>query len=147
MRTIRFLLLLVLPLLLAAPASAQTKIRTGKAKPVKKDLIIAQPAKARTEGYYKDIFMDGGIGLNAYPDLPAADFLGLTLEQYSSSERTQLISGFKLFFQFFRQERRQLSRHLRRRLHLRQRRGPRHGLRGPRRLSGHLARLDSRHRP
>ncbi len=92
MRTIRFLLLLVLPLLLAAPASAQTKIRTGKAKPVKKDLIIAQPAKARTEGYYKDIFMDGGIGLNAYPDLPAADFLDLTLEQYSSSERTQLIS-------------------------------------------------------
>lgn len=92
MRAIRFLLLLVLPFLLAAPASAQNRIRTGKAKPVKKDLIIAQPAKARTEGYYKDIFMDGGIGLNAYPDLPAADFLGLTLEQYSSSERTQLIS-------------------------------------------------------
>ena len=72
MRTIRFLLLLVLPLLIAAPAPAQPK--------------------ARTEGYYKDIFMDGGIGLNAYPDLPAADFLNLTLEQYSSSERTQLIS-------------------------------------------------------
>ena len=67
MRTIRFLLLLVLPLLLAAPASAQTKIRTGKAKPIKKDLIIAQPAKARTEGYYKDIFMDGAWSSTAPP--------------------------------------------------------------------------------
>ena len=53
---------------------------------------FAQSGKPRTEGYYKDIFMDGGIGLNAYPDLPAADFLNLSLEQYSSSERTQLIS-------------------------------------------------------
>ena len=58
-------LMLVLPLLVAAvPASAQS-------------------GKARTEGYYKDIFMNGGIGLNAYPDLPAADFLGMSLEQYS----------------------------------------------------------------
>ncbi|MBR3065998.1 MAG: hypothetical protein IKG90_10210 [Bacteroidales bacterium] len=92
MRTIRFLLLLVLPLLLAAPASAQTRTRTGKAKPEKADIIKARPANPRTEGYYKDIFMDGGIGLNAYPDLPAADFLNLTLEQYTSSERTKLIS-------------------------------------------------------
>ena len=68
------ILILTLPLLLAAvPVSAQS-------------------GKARTEGYYKDIFMDGGIGLNAYPDLPAADFLNLSIEQYSSSERTQLIS-------------------------------------------------------
>ena len=67
-------LMLVLPLLVAAvPASAQS-------------------GKPRTEGYYKDIFMNGGIGLNAYPDLPAADFLGMSLEQYSSSERTQLVS-------------------------------------------------------
>ena len=93
MRTIRFLLLLVLPLLLAAPVPAQTKRRpAGKAKPEKADIIKARPANPRTEGYYKDIFMDGGIGLNAYPDLPAADFLNLTLEQYTSSERTKLIS-------------------------------------------------------
>jgi glutamine amidotransferase-like uncharacterized protein len=93
MRTIRFLLLLVLPFLLVAPAPAQTKSRpAGKAKPEKADIIKARPANPRTEGYYKDIFMDGGIGLNAYPDLPAADFLNLTLEQYTSSERTKLIS-------------------------------------------------------
>ena len=97
MRTIRFLLLLVLPLLLAAPASAQTRTRTGKAKPEKADIIKARPANPRTEGYYKDIFMDGGIGLNAYPDLPAADFLNLTLEQYTSSERTKLISTVSFF--------------------------------------------------
>ena len=74
MKTKNLTLLLVLPLLLAAvPASAQ-------------------PGAVRTDGYYKDIFMNGGIGLNAYPDLPAADFLGMTLEQFSSSERTKLIS-------------------------------------------------------
>ena len=93
MRTIRFLLLLVLPLLLAAPAPAQTKNRpAGKKKPEKVFIAQPKPVQPRTEGYYKDIFMDGGIGLNAYPDLPAADFLNLTLEQYTSSERTKLIS-------------------------------------------------------
>ena len=48
--------------------------------------VFAQGGKAvsgsgpRADGYYKDIFMDGGCSLNSYPDLPAADWLGLSLE-------------------------------------------------------------------
>ena len=52
----------------------------------------AQSGEARTDGYYKDIFMNGGIGLNAYPDLPAADYLNLSIEQFTSSHRDNLIS-------------------------------------------------------
>ena len=52
MRTIRFLLLLVLPLLLAAPAPAQTKNRpAGKKKPEKVFIAQPKPVKPRTEGY------------------------------------------------------------------------------------------------
>ena len=40
MRTIRFLLLLVLPLLLAAPAPAQTKNRPAGKKNMRHDTVI-----------------------------------------------------------------------------------------------------------
>lgn len=66
------ILILALPLLLAAvPVSAQS-------------------GKARTQGYYKDLFMDGGCSLNAYPDLPAADYLGLSMEQLTTAERLEM---------------------------------------------------------
>ena len=53
---------------------------------------FAQPAvqKARSQGYYKDLFMDGGCSLNSYPDLPAADWLGLSMEQLSTAERLEM---------------------------------------------------------
>ena len=60
--------------------------------------VFAQDGKAvsgsgpRADGYYKDIFMDGGCSLNSYPDLPAADWLGLSLEQLSTAERLIMTS-------------------------------------------------------
>lgn len=60
--------------------------------------VFAQGSKAvsgsgpRADGYYKDIFMDGGCSLNSYPDLPAADWLGLSLEQLSTAERLLMTS-------------------------------------------------------
>lgn len=55
---------------------------------------FAQPAaqKAGDKGYYKDLFMDGGCSLNAYPDLPAADWLGLSMEQLSTAPRLEMTS-------------------------------------------------------
>ena len=55
---------------------------------------IYQPndyAKARAEvlkrgrGYYKDVFMDGGINLTSRRTLPATDFLGVSLEYFASA--------------------------------------------------------------
>lgn len=33
-----------------------------------------------TEGFYKDLFMDGGVGLNGMKTLPAADYLNYSWE-------------------------------------------------------------------
>ena len=52
-------------------------------------LLGSEPASAQ-KGYYKDLFMDGGCSLNAYPDLPAADYLGLSLEQLTTAERLKM---------------------------------------------------------
>ena len=41
-------------------------------------------AQNRTDGYYKDIFMDSGIKLTSRVDLPAARFLGLQMEKFVS---------------------------------------------------------------
>lgn len=54
--------------------------------------LTAADAQNRYSGYYKDIFMDGGVMLNAYPDLPAANFLNLSLEMFNSSENEDLNS-------------------------------------------------------
>jgi glutamine amidotransferase-like uncharacterized protein len=37
------------------------------------------------QGYYKDIFIDGGVKLNSMKRMPAADLLGLSVEYYASS--------------------------------------------------------------
>jgi len=42
----------------------------------------------KCQGYYKDIFMDGGIKLNSMKRLPAADLLSLTIEYYASTRYT-----------------------------------------------------------
>jgi len=41
-----------------------------------------------TEGYYKDIFMDGGVDLYNKTYLPAADELGLTIEYIATEDET-----------------------------------------------------------
>ena len=59
--------------------------------PVSAQRAAGQTAdKPNDKGYYKDLFMDGGCSLNAYPDLPAADYLGLSLEQLTTAERLQM---------------------------------------------------------
>jgi glutamine amidotransferase-like uncharacterized protein len=37
------------------------------------------------QGYYKDVFMDGGIKLTSMERLPAADLLGLSIEHFASA--------------------------------------------------------------
>ncbi|MBN1127326.1 MAG: pre-peptidase C-terminal domain-containing protein [Sedimentisphaerales bacterium] len=39
------------------------------------------------EGYYKDLFMDGGINLTHRTSLPAADYLGLSMEYLATSDQ------------------------------------------------------------
>ena len=52
-------------------------------------LAIATTAlqgQSRKSGFYKDLFMDCGIALNTYDDLPAAKFLNLTMERLCTYE-------------------------------------------------------------
>ncbi len=45
---------------------------------------IKEKADVRARGYYKDLFMDGGIGLTSRTSLPAASYLSLDWEFYAS---------------------------------------------------------------
>lgn len=45
---------------------------------------ISESADPMKRGYYKDLFMDGGIGLTSRTTLPAATYLGLDWEFYAS---------------------------------------------------------------
>ncbi|MFT4690846.1 MAG: cyanophycinase [Limisphaerales bacterium] len=50
----------------------------------------------RAEGFYKDIFMDGGVNLSSRKQLPAAESLGLSYELYAGKDADKqraLISG------------------------------------------------------
>ncbi|MBO4570901.1 MAG: pre-peptidase C-terminal domain-containing protein [Bacteroidales bacterium] len=49
-------------------------------------LCAASQAQTRRSGFYKDLFMDSGVGLNTYDDLPAAKFLGLEMERIATYE-------------------------------------------------------------
>jgi glutamine amidotransferase-like uncharacterized protein len=44
------------------------------------NLLIIASGLAQTEGYYKDLFMDGGVELTSKTTLPAADALNLDME-------------------------------------------------------------------
>ena len=45
---------------------------------------VPEKANVQARGYYKDLFMDGGIGLTSRTSLPAADYLKLDWEFYAS---------------------------------------------------------------
>ncbi len=47
-------------------------------------LLLYQPV-LRAQGFYKDLFMNGGIRLTSRQDLPAARLLDLSMEYYASS--------------------------------------------------------------
>ena len=60
------------------------------------DTFANKRTRARTEvlshghGYYKDIFMDGGIALTSRKDLPSSKFLGLEMEYFASAADDKL---------------------------------------------------------
>lgn len=45
---------------------------------------------ARSRGFYKDIFMDGGIGLTSRASLAASSFLGAPMEFFASAPKEQI---------------------------------------------------------
>lgn len=45
----------------------------------------SESANVKARGYYKDLFMDGGIHLTSRTTLPAATFLGLSMEYFASN--------------------------------------------------------------
>jgi len=49
-------------------------------------LLQSAEAQNKYSGYYKDLFMDSGISLNTYPDLPAAQYLGLSMERFCTAK-------------------------------------------------------------
>ena len=51
-------------------------------------LLLAPWPCFATEGYYKDLFMDGGVKLTSRTSLPAADLLGLSMDILASSSET-----------------------------------------------------------
>ncbi len=58
-----------------------------------------EPPVYTVEGFYKDIFMDGGINLTSRTNLPAAEHLGLSIEYFASPDdygaQNQLFIGSK----------------------------------------------------
>ena len=51
-------------------------------------LILASPTVAQaTEGYHKDLFMDGGKALSGYKKLHAADMMGLTYDVLATKDK------------------------------------------------------------
>ena len=52
---------------------------------------------SRGQGFYKDVFMDGGIGLTSRYFLPATRFLGLTIDYYASPATPKLSQKDTLF--------------------------------------------------
>ncbi len=50
-------------------------------------LLVASVSTLDAQGYYKDIFMDGGIRLTSRKDLPAARRLGLSIEHLITTGR------------------------------------------------------------
>ena len=44
------------------------------------------PAQNSRNGFYKDLFIDSGVGVDCFYDLPAAKLLGLTVENFTSRD-------------------------------------------------------------
>jgi hypothetical protein len=49
-------------------------------------LLCVKPIFSQSEGYYKDLFMDGGVGLYSKEYFYAADSLGLQMEYFASED-------------------------------------------------------------
>ena len=45
---------------------------------------------SRGRGYYRDVFMDGGIALTSRYYLPATRYLGLTIDYFASAKTDKL---------------------------------------------------------
>jgi len=56
-------------------------------------LFLFNQVSAQRPGFYKDLFMDGGVGMISASSLHAADILGLTLE-FIATEDAQIQNGF-----------------------------------------------------
>ena len=80
-RSARIAALVLLAALMAVP--------TAEARKKKK---AEEPAKVQThdKGYYKDIWMDSGIGVTSRKDLPAARYLGLEIEALVTAPKKEL---------------------------------------------------------
>ena len=68
--------LLALLLLFLLPSNTLSARNQAK----ERDAVLAQ-----NHGYYKELFMNGGIALTSRRTLPAADALGLKMEFYASA--------------------------------------------------------------
>ena len=75
----RNLLITLLLLCALSSASAETK-RQAQARA---EVI------SRSRGYYKEVFMDGGIALTSRYSLSAAKFLGVEMEYFASAAKRQ----------------------------------------------------------
>ncbi len=51
-------------------------------------VITFIPDNSLAQGYYKDVFMDGGVKLTSRVSLPAADLLDMSMEYFASSRYT-----------------------------------------------------------
>lgn len=49
-------------------------------------ISAALQGQTRKSGFYKDLFMDSGVALNTYDDLPAAKYLNLSMERIATHE-------------------------------------------------------------
>lgn len=52
---------------------------------------------SRSHGFYKDIFMDGGINLTSRVHLPAARFLGASIDYFASAKNEELTAADTLY--------------------------------------------------
>lgn len=52
--------------------------------------------QSRTEGYYKDLFMDGGVNLTSRKTLPAAEYLNLSMEYIATGNEN--IQSYVMIF-------------------------------------------------
>jgi len=52
-------------------------------------LQMSYPALAQTEGFYKDLFMDGGVSLTSRTSLPAATSLGYSMEYLATGDEAR----------------------------------------------------------
>lgn len=50
--------------------------------------MVTITAQDNTKGYYKDVFMDSGIMLTSYTELPVTELLGLSMEAFVSTKHS-----------------------------------------------------------